>query len=81
MKFTGVRGLIPRDCSLVLASFLHVLSTRPRPDHNMTTRTERFQRKSAEKTEDPTKDEEEEVIRFSPDEEAVCAFHSYLGQG
>ncbi|KUJ16253.1 uncharacterized protein LY89DRAFT_697499 [Mollisia scopiformis] len=37
----------------------------------MTTRTERFQRKPAEKTEEPLKDEEEEVIRFSPEEEAA----------
>lgn len=44
----------------------------------MTTRTERFQRKPAEKTEDVQKDEEEEVIRFSPEEEAVCILQSYL---
>ncbi|KAF8853708.1 hypothetical protein BDZ45DRAFT_706867 [Acephala macrosclerotiorum] len=36
----------------------------------MTTRTERFQRKPAEKAEELPKEEEEEVIRFSPEEEA-----------
>ncbi|KAF8851626.1 hypothetical protein BDZ45DRAFT_766166 [Acephala macrosclerotiorum] len=41
----------------------------------MTTRTKRFQRKPAEKTEEPLKEEEEEeeVTRFSPKEEAIAA--------
>jgi len=40
----------------------------------MTTRTDRFQRKPGDKKENvPLPDEPEEVIRFSPEEEAVCA--------
>ena len=42
--------------------------------NNMTTRTERFQRKprEAQVTKDETEEEPEEVVKFSPEEEVVC---------
>jgi hypothetical protein len=45
--------------------FLHI---------NMTTRTERFQRKprEAQVTKNEAEEEPEEVVKFSPEEEAVC---------
>ena len=45
------------------------------PRNNMTTRTERFQRKPGESqdTKDEVAEQAEELVKFSPEEEAVRA--------
>ena len=58
------------------AAFSHLLNVAVLHQHdNMTTRTERFQRKprDVQDTRDDVVEEEEAVIRFSPEEEAVSA--------
>jgi hypothetical protein len=51
----------------------------PHPPQTMTSRTERFERKANPKT--APKEEEEELVRFEPEEEAVGdrSFDQLLG--
>ena len=60
-----------------MATALKIKTTFTTHQFKMSTRTEKFQRKPAEKKDDPLpRDDDAEIVKFSPEEEAVSRSES-----